>query len=155
MLVTIPIGLFAWAFVADIIYLASDKDSMWYDISFWTGLAAVGTALLAALPGFGDYFSMAVNSDAKGMATAHMLLNIMVVLAYGAAALMMFDRGAADGGQLTAVVILHAGGMGLLLLSGWLGGEMVFRHHLATIPDTRESAETERTVHLAEGRGTR
>ena len=40
MLVAIPIGLFAWAFVSDIVYIASDKGHMWYDIAFWSGIAA-------------------------------------------------------------------------------------------------------------------
>ena len=33
-LVALPIGLIIWTLVADIVYLASDKDHMWYDIAF-------------------------------------------------------------------------------------------------------------------------
>jgi uncharacterized membrane protein len=149
-LVGVPIGLFVWTLIADLVYVIGDRDVTWYDIAFWTGIAAVLTALFAALPGFGDYFTMAVNTDARGMATAHMLLNLTIVLMYGAAALLMLDDGARDGGRLTAVVSLHAAGTGLLALSGWLGGEMVFRHHLATVPDTAAAGETEQAVHLKE-----
>jgi len=40
MLVSVPIGLFTWAFVSDIVYVARDHDRMWYDIAFWSGIAA-------------------------------------------------------------------------------------------------------------------
>jgi uncharacterized membrane protein len=145
MLVVLPIGLFVWTLVADFVY-ATDKTgrSEWYSIAFWTGIAAIVTALVAALPGFGDYLTMAVRSDARGIATIHMLLNLAVVALYLLAMLLMLDDGARTGGRLTMVVVLHLVGTGLLALSGWLGGEMVYRHHLAVIPD---SAELERLEH--------
>src|SRR5690242_828132 len=90
-LVAVPIGLFGWTLLADIIYLASGRDHMWYDIAFWTGIAAIVSALVAALPGFGDYFTMAINSTARAMATAHMLFNLTTVALYFAAMLLMLD----------------------------------------------------------------
>jgi uncharacterized membrane protein len=116
---------------------------MWYDIAFWSGIAAWVTALVAALPGFGDYFTMARHSSAAAIATAHMTLNLVIVALYIVATLLMLDRGATDGGQLGVVFILHLVGSALLLLSGWLGGEMVFRHHLAMIPDDGLEQEEE------------
>ena len=147
MLVAIPIGLFAWALVADIVYAASGRTHEWYSIAFWSGIAAILTALLAALPGFGDYLTMAVHSDARGIATAHMLLNLTVVALFFIAMLLALDDNAARGGAQVAVLVLHAVGVGLLLLSGWLGGEMVFRHHLAMIPDDAELERAEQAHH--------
>lgn len=144
MLVALPIGLFGWTLVADIVYAGSGRTHEWYSIAFWSGIAAIVTALLAALPGFGDYLTMAVHSDARGMATAHMLLNLSVVALFFVAMLLMLNDGALSGGRQAAVLVLHAIGAGLLLLSGWLGGELVFRHHLAMIPD---DAELERAEH--------
>jgi uncharacterized membrane protein len=146
-MVALPVGLFGWTFVADIVYLSTGKDHMWYDIAFWTGLVAAVTAFMAALPGFGDYFTMAIKSDARDMATAHMLLNLTVVALYVIAFLMMLDDNAVDGAALTIVVILHAVGLGLLGLSGWLGGEMVYKHHLAMVADTAEGEEAELQRH--------
>jgi uncharacterized membrane protein len=148
LLVALPIGLIVWTLVADIVY-ATDRLARpeWYDIAFWSGIAAIVTALLAALPGFGDYFTMASKSDARGIATAHMGLNLSVVALYIAAMVLMLDNGAIEGGRLTAVIVLHAVGVGLLTLSGWLGGEMVFRHHLAMIPDDGELEQAEHARH--------
>lgn len=147
MLVAVPIGLFAWALVADIVYAGSGRTHEWYSIAFWSGIAAIVSALLAALPGFGDYLTMAMRSDARGTATAHMLLNLTVVALFFVAMLLALDDNAVRGGGQVAVLILHAVGVGLLLLSGWLGGEMVFRHHLAMIPDDAELERAERSHH--------
>lgn len=147
MLVTVPIGLFVWAFVSDLIYLGSGRDHMWYDISFWTSIAAIVTALVAAIPGFGDYLTMAIYSSARMHATVHMLLNLAVVALFFAAAIVMLDDGAVEGSGLTIMVVLHGLGVGLVTLSGVLGGEMVYRHHLAVIPDSAEVAQDERGRH--------
>ncbi|MGH2603766.1 MAG: hypothetical protein ACRDJ9_30825, partial [Dehalococcoidia bacterium] len=63
------------------------------------------------------------------------------------AAAMMWDDGAVAGGRLAAVVALHAVGVGLLTLSGWLGGEMVYKHHLAVVPDSAELEAAEHARH--------
>jgi uncharacterized membrane protein len=147
LLVALPIGLFVWTLVSDIIYLATNHVHMWYDLAFWTGIAAIVTALVAALPGFGDYVTMAVQSDARTIATAHMLLNLSVVALFFVAMLLMLNDGATAGTRLTAVVLLHLIGVGALTVSGWLGGEMVFRHHLAMVPDDAQAEQAEQQQH--------
>jgi hypothetical protein len=62
---------------------------------------------------------------------------------------MMRNDGAVDGSDLTLVVILQAVAVGLLALSGWLGGELVFRHHLGMIPEDADVAVAERRRHGA------
>jgi uncharacterized membrane protein len=146
-LVAVPIGLFIWAFVADFIYLFTGKDELWYDISYWTGLAAIIAALVAALPGFGDYFTVVKGSDASSTATTHMLLNLATVAVFAIAFALMIDDNARDGGMLTLVIVLHGFGVGMLSLAGYLGGEMVFRHHIGMEPDTTELEAGEQARH--------
>ena len=150
-LIALPIGLLVWALVANVIFAFTDNNTMWYDIAFWSGLAGIVTALIAALPGFGDYFTMAVKTDARQMATAHMILNLSVVALYVIAAILMYDHNATDGGALALVIALQAIGAGLLGLSGYLGGEMVFRHHLAIVPDDAELEQAEEVRHATGG----
>jgi uncharacterized membrane protein len=147
MLVPIPIGLFIWTLVADIVYLATDKDQMWYDIAFWTGIAAWISALVAALPGFADLLTVAIKTTARQIALIHMGLNVTIVGLYFVAMLLMLDDGAVDGTELAIVVVLHAIGSGLLLVSGWLGGEMSYRHHLGVVPDNEELEQAEIRLH--------
>jgi len=146
-LVAIPIGLLVWTLVSDIVYVASGTDHMWYDIAFWTGIAAIGTALVAALPGFGDYFTVALNSEARDMATAHMVLNLGTVVLFFVAMMLMLDDGATSGGRLGFTVVLHVLGVGLASLSGWLGGEMVFRHNIGMVPDDADLERAEQRQH--------
>ncbi len=146
-LVSLPIGLFIWALVADIVFAARDHEHYWYAISMWSGIAAIVTALLAALPGLGDYLTMARHTRQAGMATAHMTLNLTVVVLYFVAMLLMLNDNATSGGALGAVIALHAVGTGLLALSGYLGGEMVYRGHLAIVPDDDELAREEHIRH--------
>lgn len=153
MLVSVPIGLFVWTLIADVVYLATDKDMTWYDIAFWSGIGAWVSALVAALPGFVDFAGVAIKSDAKGIAVAHMLLNLTIVALFAIATALMWDEGAVGGSELTIVVVLHAIGAGLLGLSGWLGGEMVFRHHIGMVPDTAASEAEEASHHSLPARG--
>jgi uncharacterized membrane protein len=146
LMVTLPIGLFVWAFIADVIYVISDNMT-WYDISFWSGVAGIVTALVAAIPGLGDYLTIAVRSDANVIATAHLALNVAVIVLYAVAAGFAADDNATSGGNLTAVVLLHGVGVVFLAVSGALGGEMVYRHHLAVIPDDRGQQEAEEQRH--------
>jgi len=141
-LVALPIGLLVWAFVADLIYLGTDKDPTWYDISFYSALAGIVTALVAALPGFVDYLTLAKGTDVNDIALVHMGTNLLVVGLFVIAAALQWDDGALEGSSLTAVVALHASGVTFLSLAGWLGGEMVFKHHVATVDEESEQAST-------------
>ena len=153
MLVAFPIGLVVWTFLSDLIYLATDKNAMWYDIAFYSGLAAWISALAAALPGLLDYLTIVVKTDARNLATAHMAMNVTVVGLFVAASALMWDHAALSGGDLTLVVILHAIGVGILSVSGWLGGEIVFRRHVAMIPDDLDLERAERERHFAPATG--
>ena len=151
-LVSIPIGLFIAAFVADLVYLADDRDQLWYDMAFWAGIAAVVTALVAAVAGAIDYFAVAQHTTARKYAQAHAVMNVTVVALFAVAAAMMVDEGATEGIELTAVVTMHGVGVAILAISGWIGGEMVFRDHLGMIPDDSKLEQEESEHHAAKRR---
>lgn len=138
MLVVLPIGLFVWAFVSMLVYVIGGQDRMWYDIAYWTGLAGIVSALAAALPGLVDYRGIARHTTARTVASAHMVLNIVVVAAFAAAAVLQYDGNALEGGQMGAALALQAFGAATLMVSGWLGGDLVYRHHIAVLPDEAE-----------------
>lgn len=143
-LVALPIGLMLWTFACDVIYVLSGKDAMWYNFAVYSGAAAIITALGAALPGFGDYLTMRMRDEVRRIATAHMLINLAVVALFGVAFVLMLKHNAVDGSSLVAVVVLHFVGVGMLGLSGWLGGEMVFRHHVGVVDDAVEQEQANR-----------
>ncbi len=147
MMVALPVGLILWTFAASLIYIATGGAHMWYSVAFWTDLAAMIALLVAALPGFGDYLTMAIHTDARGLATIHMGVNVLTLLLFLAAFLIMLDDRATAGGLLIAAVVLQGVAAGLVTIGGWIGGEMVFRHHLAMIPDDAAVGASEQTRH--------
>ncbi len=138
LLVTIPIGLFLWALASFVVFRVT-ADDIWYDVSYWTAIAAVVGALLAALPGFGDYLALPLRGRTRVTATTHMLLDLSIVALYIAGILLMVGDDAKEGVARMTVLVLYAVGTGALLVSGWLGGEMVYREHVAGIPSEAEA----------------
>jgi uncharacterized membrane protein len=147
MLVPVPIGLVVWTLIADIVYLGTGRNMLWYDIAFWSGVAAIVSALIAAGPGLVDYLSTAQKSDARNLALTHGIMNVTVVALFIAAALLMVNEGAVSGAALTAVIALHAVGAAILAVSGWIGGELVYRKHIGIVPDTAELERGEMQYH--------
>lgn len=148
MLVPVPIGLLVGAVVADIAYLVTDRDHMWYDIAFWALIGGVASALLAALAGFGEYFLVARHTDARATATIHMLLNLAAVALFFVSVLLRLDDGAVEGGRFGAAFTLSLVAIALLTVSGWLGGELSYRKHLGVVPDAAEDELHEQRRHL-------
>jgi uncharacterized membrane protein len=147
-LVSLPIGLFTWVFISDIVYLATDRDMTWYEISYWTGLAAVISALLAAATGLGDYVTVASKTDARGIGIVHGILNVATTGLFFVAFLLMIDENATSGARLGSVVTLHGVGLAMVAVSGWLGGEMVFRNHIGVVPDDSSDEAAEQATHV-------
>ncbi len=150
MLVPVPIGLLVGAVAADIAYLITDRDHMWYDIAFWALIGGVASALLAALAGFGEYVLVARHTDARGIATAHMLLNLAAVALFFVSVLLRLDDGALEGGRFGAAFALSLVAVALLAVAGWLGGELSYRRHLGVVPDAAEEEQRERRRHMVQ-----
>jgi uncharacterized membrane protein len=130
MLIPLPIGLWIFSLAADIIHLVT-QDQIWWTIALYSMAGGIIGALIAALPGFVDLFTMH-RSPEKKIGLWHMGINLLIVVIY------VFDflwRRSSPGsfGQmaLSMVAIL------LLAVSGWLGGEMVYVHGTAVDPACR------------------
>jgi uncharacterized membrane protein len=120
MLVAIPIGLWIFSLVSDLVHLLGGGGE-WKAVALYTLAGGIVGALLAAVPGFIDMLSL--QSPVKRIALIHMGINLTVVALF---ALNFWLRigGAAD----STTLWLSAAGIGLLVVSGWLGGKMVFEH---------------------------
>jgi uncharacterized membrane protein len=123
MLVVFPFGLLMMAAVFDLIAIGSGS-AYWSEIAYWMIAAGVVTGLLAAPFGLIDWFGIPWATRAKRIGAVHGLGNLAVVLLFAASWLL---RDPADHPptviELTAS---FAGGL-LLLVTGWLGGELVDR----------------------------
>jgi nitrite reductase/ring-hydroxylating ferredoxin subunit len=89
----------------------------------------VVAALIAAVPGFIDYFNtVPPKSSGKRRATKHMLANLGSVVLFVAAWLA---RGQAEEMPGTAVLILEGIAVALLTVGGWMGGVLVSRNQIS------------------------
>ena len=153
-LVALPIGLLSWALIANIIYAFTDHDLTRYDIAQYSSIAGIIAGLAAAVPGIVDYVTIGKDSDARDMGIMHGVLNVTVLVLFAVAFGLMLDRNADGGGMLTVVIILQALAVGLLAISGWIGGEMVFRKHLGVVPDDADVEQAEERRHHGAARPT-
>jgi uncharacterized membrane protein len=132
MLVGLPIGLWIFALVADVMtHVTGDQD--WRTVAFYSLGGGVVGALLAAVPGLVDLFSLQPGT-AKRIGIRHMILNLAAVAIFGANFAMRW--GAPDhSGRLLLTVV----GVVVIGVSGWLGGEMVYVGGVGVAPAARGS----------------
>ncbi|HXI89919.1 MAG TPA: DUF2231 domain-containing protein [Blastocatellia bacterium] len=129
MLAALPIGLWIFSLVSDVIYVMKWGSSIWNDVAFYTMAGGIVGALLAAVPGFVDLLSMS-KGKIKTIALWHMSINLTIVVLYGANLWLRTTN--IPGARLPTALSLV--GVIMLGISGWLGGEMVYVHGMAVEP---------------------
>ncbi|HUE83996.1 MAG TPA: DUF2231 domain-containing protein [Pyrinomonadaceae bacterium] len=131
MLIPFPIALWVFSLIADVIYFWRGNP-VWRDyIAFYTLLGGIIGAVVAAVPGFIDWLSLKDREVVK-IANWHARLNVIALLIFAASFyLRTFGGSSLAGGSHTIPFVLSVLGVILITISGWLGGEMVFRHGVA------------------------
>jgi uncharacterized membrane protein len=124
LMVTVPIGSWVAAVIFDIVAFAGDDPAAFTTGARWLyGIGVLG-ALVAAVLGLLDFTRLTPGTRARKIATIHLVLNLVAVAIFTAAWLVHV------GSDDPSVVGLVLGIIGLcgLAVSGFLGGELVFRH---------------------------
>jgi len=137
MLVPIPVGLFIFALVADIAIHAGWAASAWPAVAFYCIGGGILGALVAAVFGFLDYVTI-TEVRTKRLATAHMLVNLTVVGLFVVNFLLRWNTQGGGGNVTFGLTVL---GILLLLVSGWLGGELVYVRRVAVAPTDAEAGD--------------
>ena len=123
MLIVFPLGLLATARAFDIVGL-STGDTSWYGISYWMIAAGIIGGLLAAVFGLMDWVGIPSGTRAKAIGLWHGGANVVVVLLFIVSWFLRRPNPQAPGSLALALSFF---GVGLALVSGWLGGELVER----------------------------
>lgn len=121
MLVGIPIGLWLFSLVCDVIGL-STGDATASVVAFYAMVGGLVGAAGAAIPGMIDFLSLKDGTRARRIALWHMGLNIAVVTMF---AVNIGMRVTDIAEPPPFAVGLSAAAIVLLAVSGWLGGELV------------------------------
>ena len=128
-LVPLPIGLWVFSLVCDLVYRFLSSEPVWETMAFYTMAGGLVGALAAALPGFIDFLSI-TDPAPRRIALTHMLINLSLVAVYS---INLWLRAATSDSDVP--ILLSAMGAILLGVSGWLGGELVFRHGIGSSRD--------------------
>jgi uncharacterized membrane protein len=120
-LVALPIGLWIFSLVSDLIFKFGFGASVWSDVAFYTLAGGIVGALIAALPGLIDLLSIE-NAKSKAIGIWHMTVNLCTVGIYCLNFWLRMHRPPGD--NLT--IVLSVIGVLFLIIAGWLGGELVY-----------------------------
>jgi len=123
MLVPLPIGLWIFSLVTDIIYRASGN-VVWSTVAYYSMAGGIIGALLAALPGLVDFLALKP-SGVKKIALWHMAINLSATILF---CINLYLRTGVP--EASAPFVLSIIGVLSILVSGWLGGQMVYVHGL-------------------------
>jgi uncharacterized membrane protein len=127
MLVPIPIGLWIFSLVCDLVHRFGAQSPNWEIVAWYTMIGGIIGALAAALPGLIDLVSLP--SRVKRFGIPHMALNLLIVALYAVNAWLRRD------GVTDAAIWLSVLAVLMLGVSGWLGGHMVYVHAAAVAPE--------------------
>jgi len=96
-------------------------------------VAGLASAVVAAIPGVVDYFTVVPAGAPRQKATIHALSNSGALVCFTAAALAARQQG--ENGR-RRVLGLEALGTVLLSVGGWLGGSLSYHHHIGVVEGT-------------------
>lgn len=125
MLVPLPIGFFIISFVLDVAFWVTRSPSL-ATITAWVVVAGFATGALAAVAGLIDFLA-AAQIRRLYHAWYHLAGNTTVLVLSLASVVLRFGVGP-EAAVLPWGLLLSAAIVGLLVFTGWHGGEMVYGH---------------------------
>ena len=123
MLIVFPLGLLSAAVAFDVVSLIAGQ-VRWYEVAYYLMAAGLVGGVAAALTGWIDWAAIPARTRAKRIGLVHGIGNGVVLALF---ALSWFLRRESAGPPPTEAVVASVVGLGLALVTGWLGGELVER----------------------------
>lgn len=137
-LIVFPLGLLVTAVAFDGVYYFGGRNPRWADISYWMIVAGLIGGVVAAVPGWVDWFAIPAGTRAKAIGLWHALGNVFGVLGlYGAS---WWFRREAPTAPPDLALLLSAGGLLVGGVTAWLGGELVDRLGIGVDPGAHPDA---------------
>lgn len=123
MLIVFPLGLLGMSLFFDLIALIWGFEAL-HPAAYSMIAAGIITGLVAAVFGFIDWLGIPSGTRAKRVGLMHGGGNVVVVALFAAS---WFLRRENPADPALIAVVLSAVGVGIALVTGWLGGELVDR----------------------------
>jgi len=126
MLVVLPLALLSTAVLFDAVYLVSGNGEF-ATLAFWNISIGLVGGLLAALFGLIDWLNIRQGTRARRIGAWHGLGNAIIVLLFVVSWALRLDKPAYAYAPDALPFVLGLIGVGLALVTAWLGGELVYR----------------------------
>jgi uncharacterized membrane protein len=127
MLIPFPLALWTTSFVVDILFYFTRHSTLLVIAKFMIAAGCLA-ALAAATAGFIDWLAIK-NGEVKKVANWHARLNVIALIVFAISFFLRLGRYSEFvGRRLTIPFLLSLVGVILIAISGWLGGEMVFKY---------------------------
>lgn len=140
LLVTVPIGAWVASVVFDIVSMVKDDDvAIFAGGAYWLIAIGVLGALVAALFGLMDLFAIPRGTKAFTTGLTHMAFNLSVVALFVVSFIGRANTGY-EGKAKPWEFIVSLVALGLLAVSGWLGGKLAYRYGVR-VADEADQAE--------------
>ena len=123
MLIGFPLGLLVTAVLFDLIHLVTGGPR-WTEVAFYMIGAGIIGGIAAAVPGWIDWLAIPRGTRAKRVGLAHGVGNMVVLALFVLSWLLRRPQPAEPP---TESVVAALAGAVLLVVTGWLGGELVDR----------------------------
>lgn len=123
MLIVFPLGLLISSLVFDVIG-GLTGDSIWFHSAWWMIAAGGIGGLLAGAFGMIDWLAIPKGSRAKKVGLTHAGANVVALVLFFVSWLLRMGSPTNPPGL---AFLFSALGVGVLLFSGWLGGELIDR----------------------------
>lgn len=127
-LVMFPVALFPLLVVFDGLAWYFGDVGMWA-AGFWAALVAGAITAVAIVPGIVDLSAIPNASRAHRIATFHLIVGFTILAGFAVTIWARWPVSAAPRSP-TLVLGIDAAGAVLVTLQGWLGGELVYKHHI-------------------------
>ncbi len=132
MLIPFPLALWSTSFAVDILFYFTRHATLLVIAKFMLAAGCLA-AVAAAIPGIIDWLAIK-DGEVKRVANWHARLNIAALVIFAISLfLRMGNYSHLVGRRLTIPFLLSLVGVILIVISGWLGGELVFRYGVGHI----------------------
>lgn len=139
-----PMAAFAAPLPLDVMgcFASAPEWWLWSRVIIGVGLAA---GLLAGMAGLMDLATIPDHSPASRVGLRHMVTMVGAIGVFAVDGALRLEQPVPVGGMRVLIVALSALGLAMVLLGGWLGGELVYRYqigHEERAPQVQSREET-------------
>jgi nitrite reductase/ring-hydroxylating ferredoxin subunit/uncharacterized membrane protein len=147
-LVHFPVGLFILSLILDLASSQWDTSNDMVQASFYAMLFGLVGALLAAIAGFADWSEIRLDHPSKKTANIHMTLNLTAITLFGIN--LVLRAGQLDLNTTPWIAtLLSFIGVATILVSGYLGGTMVYDNGVGVGRHRRKTRLPKKTVDVS------